>query len=264
MARKRPVRDKSSVCLASGWGEVVFCASKCPLATRVTLPISTIQTVTAHGILYKMSSRPSYQLIGALLAALAAIGLITWVAWYLTRPAPIGQMGEVRSVAVPPTVQIGGPFSLTDHQGHAVTDEAWRGKLMLIYFGYGYCPDVCPTELQIMSNALDALEDDAERVQPLFISVDPTRDTVEFMADYVSHFHPSMVGLTGSPEAIAKAAKAYRVYYEKVEDESLTDYLVNHSSFIYLMGPDGKFLTMFRAGTDPATMARTIASYLGK
>lgn len=210
-----------------------------------------------------MSSRPSYLLIGSLLAALAAIGLITWIAWDLMRPAPAVQAGDVSSVAIPPTIRIGGPFTLTDHNGRTVTDETWRGKLMLIYFGYGFCPDVCPTELQIMSSALDALEDDAARVQPLFITVDPERDTVDFLADYVTHFHPRLVGLTGSMDAIEKVASEYRVYYEKVKDDSSsTEYLVNHSSFVYLIGPDGDFLTMFRSGTNPATMARTIISYL--
>jgi cytochrome oxidase Cu insertion factor (SCO1/SenC/PrrC family) len=211
-----------------------------------------------------MPSRPSYLLIGVLLATLAAIGLITWIAWYVTQPEPVAAMGEVSSVAVTPSVQIGGPFALTDHMGNSVTEKTWRGKLTLIYFGYGFCPDVCPTELQIMSNALDALKARGESVQPLFITVDPERDTQEFLADYVTHFHPRLIGLTGSKESIAKAAKAFRVYYEKVEDGSSTDYLMNHSSFIYLMGRNGEFLTMFRAGSDAATMARTIASYLDK
>ncbi|MEX2616037.1 MAG: SCO family protein [Alphaproteobacteria bacterium] len=209
-----------------------------------------------------MASRPSYPLIAVLLAALAAIGLITWVAWTLTRPAPRVQVGDVRTVAVAPTVKIGGPFTLVDQTGKTVSDTTWRGKLMLIYFGYGFCPDVCPTELQIMSGALDALGNDAARVQPIFITVDPERDTVDFMADYVSHFHPDMVGLTGTEAAVNEAAKAFRVYHRKAVDDSATDYLVDHSSFVYLMGPDGDFLTMFNAGTDPRTMAQTIQSYL--
>jgi len=211
-----------------------------------------------------MPSRPSYLLIGALLTALVAIALISWTAWEMSRPVPVVQFGGVRSVAVAPSVQIGGPFTLTDHTGRTVTDEAWRGKFMLIYFGYGFCPDVCPTELQIMSSALDVLEDDAERIQPLFITVDPERDTVEFMADYVSNFHPSMIGLTGQTAAIQAAAAAYRVYFKKVEDDSSAEYLVDHTSFVYLMGPDGKFLTMFRAGAEPQDMARTVASYMGQ
>ena len=211
-----------------------------------------------------MPFRPSYLLIGVLLATLAAIGLTTWITWYVTRPSPAVQVGEVSSVAIAPSVQIGGSFALTDHTGRAVTDKTWHGKLMLIYFGYGFCPDVCPTELQIMSNAVDALEKKGESVQPLFITVDPGRDTAQFLADYVTHFHPRLTGLTGSDDAIEKAAEAFRVYYEKVDDDSSTDYLVNHSSFVYLMGRDGSFLTMFRSGTDPATMARTIAAYLDK
>lgn len=209
-----------------------------------------------------MVSKPSYPLIVVLLAALAAIGLITWVAWTLTRPAPRVQVGDVRTVAVAPTVKIGGPFTLVDHTGRTVTDATWRGKLLLVYFGYGFCPDVCPTELQIMSGALDALGEDAARVQPLFITVDPERDTVEFLADYVSHFHTNLIGLTGTQEAVNEAATAYRVYHKKVVEDSATDYLVDHSSFVYLIGPDGNLLTMFNTGTDPRTMAQTILSYL--
>jgi protein SCO1/2 len=133
---------------------------------------------------------------------------------------------------------------------------------MLIYFGYTFCPDVCPTELQAMSQAIDGLGDEAGKVTPVFITVDPERDTVEQLAGYAEHFHPRLIALTGTTEQVAAAAKAYRVYYRKVEDESTTDYMMDHSSIIYLMGPNGRFLTHFSYGTGPDKMAEKIREYL--
>jgi len=150
---------------------------------------------------------------------------------------------------------VGGPFELVTHEGKTVTEKDFRGDYLLIYFGFTYCPDVCPTELQIMSTALEELGAEAEKVQPLLITIDPERDTPEALAQYVGHFHPRLIGLTGTPERIAAAARAYRVYYAKVEDESLSDYTMDHSSIIYFMGPDGDFLGHFGPGTAPEKMA---------
>ncbi len=157
---------------------------------------------------------------------------------------------------------IGGPFSLTDHTGKPVTQDDFKGKLMLVFFGYTYCPDICPAELQVMSAALDALGADAEKVTPVFITVDPARDTVEQMASYVASFHPRLVGLTGSEEAVKQAAKAYRVYYAKAGDANSPDYLVDHSAFVYLMGRDGNYLTHFSYGTSAEKMAAGIRKHL--
>src|SRR5690606_6537516 len=122
-------------------------------------------------------------------------------------------------------------------------------------FGYTWCPDVCPTELQNMSAALDLLGDDAKEVVPIFITVDPERDTPEVMADYRSYFHPSLVALTGAPAQIAAAAKAYRIYYAKAEGDKPGEYLMDHSSFVYLMDRKGGYLTHFAPATAPETMA---------
>jgi len=157
---------------------------------------------------------------------------------------------------------VGGPFELIDGDGRTRTDQEFRGRHMLIYFGFTYCPDVCPTELQNMTNALDQLGDAAAAIQPIFISIDPERDTPEVVGAYVDHFHPSMIGLTGSPEAVAAAAKAYRVYYRRADDPNASDYLMDHSSIVYLMRPDGKFLTHFSYGTTAEEMAATIRRYL--
>jgi len=144
--------------------------------------------------------------------------------------------------------KIGGPFTLTDHTGAVRTDKDFRGKLMLIYFGYTYCPDVCPTALQIMSVAVQKLGAKGDSVTPIFITVDPERDTAKHLGDYVKNFDARMVGLTGSAAQIKQAAKAYRVYYRKAEPapgNPPTDYLMDHSSVVYLMDREGRYITHF-------------------
>lgn len=160
-------------------------------------------------------------------------------------------------------VEIGGPFSLVDTKGNAVNDAAFRGKIMLVYFGFTYCPDICPTELQAISSALDLLGSQAQGVAPLFITVDPARDTPAVMADYLSHFHPAIMGLSGSPAAIADAAARYKVYYRKIEDEeSGAPYTVDHLSVVFLMDGQGRYLSHFTQNTEPSEMADTIAAAL--
>jgi protein SCO1/2 len=159
-------------------------------------------------------------------------------------------------------VALGGPFTLVDHTGRAVTERDFAGRPMLLYFGFTYCPDVCPTELGTIAAALDALGPLGERVTPVFVTIDPERDTPAAMADYVSRFHPRMVGLTGSAEQIAQAARAYRVYYAKVRPRDSSDYLMDHSSFIYFVGPDGRVRSLFRPETSPEAMAAAITSQL--
>ncbi|MGE4219308.1 MAG: SCO family protein [Alphaproteobacteria bacterium] len=200
-----------------------------------------------------------------MLAALGAIGLAAFIAWVrLADSGPVARSGSVTTLTVASSVQIGGPYALVDHRGQTVRSSDFQGKFQLIYFGYAYCPDVCPTELAAMAQALDDLGGKAERVQPLFITVDPERDTPEFLAGYVPHFHPRLIGLTGTQEQIAAVAKSFREYYAKVESDRQTDYLMDHTSFIYLMGPDGNFLTMFRYGMQPAAMAEAIAAFIDK
>jgi protein SCO1/2 len=153
-------------------------------------------------------------------------------------------------------VSLGGPFELTDQNGAVRRDAEFRGRMMLVYFGYTYCPDACPTALNEMSKALDLLGEKGEAVQPIFITVDPARDTPAQLKLYAQNFHPRLVALTGPPEAIAAAARAYRVYYRKAGGTSGDDYLVDHSGFIYLMGRDGKYL----AHLSPDATAETIAA----
>jgi cytochrome oxidase Cu insertion factor (SCO1/SenC/PrrC family) len=160
---------------------------------------------------------------------------------------------------------IGGPFSLVNQHGERVTDEDFAGQYKLVYFGYTYCPDFCPMSLSSMTKALDLLEpEQAERVTPIFISVDPERDTVEHLRDYAELFHPRLVALTGTPEEVDVAARAYSVYYNKVEsDDSAADYLVDHSVFTYLMGPDGEYLAHFGHDATPEEIAERLRQYVG-
>jgi protein SCO1/2 len=147
--------------------------------------------------------------------------------------------------------------------GKTVTDKDFRGRYMLVFFGFTHCPDICPAELQVMSAALEDLGADADKVVPIFITLDPERDTPEAVTAYVQNFGTNFVGLTGSPEAIEKAAKAYRVTYQKFQDESMgEDYSIDHSALVYLMGPDGAFVTHIPYGTPPKKMAETLRRYL--
>jgi len=158
---------------------------------------------------------------------------------------------------------IGGPFALTDHTGKRITDRDFRGKSLIVYFGYTFCPDVCPAGLQVIAAALDKLGPKAERVQPLFITLDPERDTPAQLAAYVPSFHPRLIGLTGTPAEIAAVAKAYRVYFKRVDDpKSTAGYSIDHSAIIYLMGPDGAFVAHFTPTTGADAMAERLAKVL--
>jgi protein SCO1 len=158
---------------------------------------------------------------------------------------------------------VGGPFELTDQTGHRRTDADFRGKLVVLYFGYTYCPDVCPTELQSISLALDKLGAAADAVQPLFITVDPERDTPARLADFVPSFHPRLIGLTGSLADIRKTAVAYRTFFAKNNAATPGDYSVDHTGFIYLVGKDGRYLGFLPPGLAPDAIADAIRTRLG-
>ena len=145
---------------------------------------------------------------------------------------------------------IGGPFTLTSDEGKQLSNEDLKGMPFAIYFGFTYCPDVCPTTLVELTETIEALGPDADKLQFLFVTVDPERDTPEQLNDYLSSFDQRFTGLTGTPEEIAKAAKVYRVYYERIEQDD--DYTMNHSALIYLMDKNGKFndVLSYGAGAD--------------
>jgi protein SCO1/2 len=187
------------------------------------------------------------------------IGALAGAAALIVTRAPTGP-----EVATTGTALIGGPFTLVGRDGKPVTDRAFRGKYMLVFFGFTHCPDICPAELQVMAAALDELGPKANDIIPIFITLDPERDTPPVVTGYVMNFSPRFVGLTGSPEQIAEAAKAYRVTYSKFQEEGAKpdDYTIDHVALVYLMGKDGKFLTHFDYGTPAAKMAETLRRYL--
>ncbi len=191
-----------------------------------------------------------------LIVLVAALGLALFTFLTASRDGPVAQQTE----AIP----IGGPFEMVDHTGQNVTDETYRGKFMLIYFGFTYCPDICPTELQVVSSALNGLsEAELNALQPLFVTVDPERDTVDEMAGYVRHFHERLVGLTGSLEQVSSMAEAYRVWFKKTADEDSTaGYTMEHTNIVYLMGPDGKYLDHFTYATKSDQMAERLRKHL--
>ena len=157
---------------------------------------------------------------------------------------------------------VGGPFDLIDQTGRRRTDADFRGKLGLLYFGYTHCPDVCPTELQALSLALDMLGSAGDAVQPLFITVDPERDTPSHLADYVTAFHPRLIALTGPDAAIRKVALAYKVYFVKSSAAQRGDYAVDHTGFIYLIGKDGRYLEFLPPGSSPEQIAEAVRAKL--
>ncbi|MEP6839628.1 MAG: SCO family protein [Bradyrhizobium sp.] len=180
--------------------------------------------------------------------------------------APARSPAEIMDILMWNREPVGGPFELTDHAGKPRTERDFRGKLMLVYFGFTYCPDICPTDLQAIGQTLDKLGAEADSVQPLFITVDPERDTAQHLAEYVPMFHPRLIGLTGSAGAIRKAADAYKVYYAKIDTGKAADgdYTVDHTAFIYLMDRDGNYLGFFPPGTTADRMVEIIRPRLAE
>lgn len=162
-------------------------------------------------------------------------------------------------------VAIGGPFTLTDQNGDKVSDTQFRRKWMLVYFGFTSCPDVCPTDLLQISRAMDQLGADADKVAPLFISVDPERDTQQQLKTFASNFSTRIIYLTGTPEEIKQAMSSYKVYAAKKEDKtSALGYTVDHSAFIYLMDREGKYYAHFPHGTPAEDMVKVIKEAVAK
>jgi len=174
----------------------------------------------------------------------------------------LGDLDEAQRPVVHLT-DVGGAFTLIDHHGRAVTEQDYVGRYMFIYFGYSWCPDVCPTELLLMSQVVDLLGEAGEKVQPIFITVDPARDTVESLAKYVVNFHPRLTALTGNEAQILAVADAYKVYFSKGEElDAADDYAVDHSDIMYFMGPDGALLEYFQTGQRPVDIAQAIGQHL--
>jgi protein SCO1/2 len=208
-----------------------------------------------------MNTRKVFMLAAGVIACLLIAFVLVQGARLLGGPQPATSGGAVINTA---GADIGGPFTLTDTSGKRVSDRDFRGRYMLIYFGYSYCPDVCPTELQAMGRALDLAGPAGDRIVPVFITVDPARDKGKDLADYVRAFHPRMIGLTGAREDIDAVTKAYRVYYKlgAPSKPGAMDYLVDHTSFVYLIGPDGKLAALFRGNSGADALAEGIKGAL--
>jgi protein SCO1/2 len=197
---------------------------------------------------------PRFLLVAAILAGLVILGVGAFLALAL-RDSPRGVAGTALASA------IGGPFRLTDQNGKTVTDADLKGKWSLVYFGYTHCPDACPTALNDISIALDDLGAKRDAVRPVFITVDPERDTPEALKAYVTSFDAPILALTGTPEEVAQAAKGYRVYYAK-HPEPGGDYSMDHSSVIYVMDPQGRFTASFTHESTPEQIAERLKKLL--
>ena len=195
-----------------------------------------------------------FVLFAVLLAGLVILGVGAFLALSL-HETPRGAAGTLLASA------IGGPFRLVDQNGKTVTDGDLKGKWSLVYFGYTHCPDACPTALNDISIALDGLGPKRDAVRPVFITVDPERDTAEVLKAYVTSFDAPIMALTGTPEEIAQAAKEYRVYYAK-HPEAGGDYSMDHSSVIYVMDPEGRFTASFTHEDTPEDIAERLKKLL--
>ena len=190
-------------------------------------------------------------ILAAVCAAIVLAGLVT--------AALIPRVHHATEAAAGFT--IGGPFSLVDGHGKPVTDRDFHGRFMLVYFGYTHCPDACPTALSDIAASLDKLPAaDRKRVVPIFITVDPARDTPAMIGDYVAAFGPEFVALTGGQQAVSAAEQEYHVYAQKHPLEH-GDYAMDHSSVMYVMGPDGAFLGVIGDGTKPADIAQRLKDF---
>ena len=187
----------------------------------------------------------------------AAAGWLLW-AKEVEEPTAAALMDAVMWNKEP----IGGAFALIDHNGDRRTDADFRGKLLLIYFGFTYCTDVCPTDLQAIATAVDKLGASGEAVQPIFITIDPEKDTPEQLKSHLALFHPRLIGLTGDAKQIKQVARTYKVYYAKTVPARKADYVIDHTGFIFLVGANGQYLGFFPPGTSADRMVEVIRPQL--
>jgi len=201
----------------------------------------------------------------AIAAVVAILGLLGGVYYMTVGSAPDDQFAQCRTGKVAGgTGQIGGPFTLVSETGETVTDADVFDKPALIYFGYTFCPDVCPLDSYRNAQAVEILEERGEIVKPVFISVDPTRDTPEVMAEFTDNLHPRMLGLTGSEEQVKAASRAYRTFYEKQAPTEGAEeyYLVDHTTMTYLTLPEHGFVEFFQRTLSPEQMADKVQCFL--
>ncbi|TWB49935.1 SCO family protein [Nitrospirillum viridazoti] len=214
------------------------------------------------------------RLIRLLVTLVPALAFAALVAWWLGAPPSSRPASSASSTGAAPAsggggqivpgVAVGGPFTLVDQSGKTVTEKSYAGSWRLMFFGYTFCPDICPTELQVMAQAMDQLGVEGDKVQPIFVSVDPGRDTPQQLSDYVAQFHPRLVGLTGTAAQVSAATRAWRVYAAKVAGDDPENYLMDHSTYVYLMDPDNRLVTIFARGTTAEDMVKGIREAMAK
>ena len=185
------------------------------------------------------------------------LGVVGWLLWP-TPTAPQRSAAELMYVIMWGKEPIGGPFELIDHNGQRRTDADFRDKLLLIYFGFTACSDVCPTDLQAIASAVDKLGPTGEAVQPLFITINPELDTPEQLKSYVALFHPRMIGLTGDRRQIHEVTRAYKVYFARTTPAVRSDPSVDHTSVVYLVDTDGRYVGFFPPGTPADRMVEVL------
>ena len=200
-------------------------------------------------------------------ALIAAILLAAGAAWFQFRQTPPVEnrradaarlMNELMTGKTP----VGGPFTLTDPDGRRTRLSDFQGKLVLLYFGYTFCPDVCPTDLLAIGQAIRSLGADGDEVQPMFVTLDPGRDTREVLRAYAPSFHPRFVSLSGTEDEIRRVATSYKVFYEKVTPPGVNTYLIDHSAYVFLLDREGRFITLFPPGTPHERMVVMVREQL--
>ena len=197
------------------------------------------------------------------IAALLALGILAGRAWAEDTPPDRFTAAEMMEDLMYGHGTVGGPFTLTDQNGRIRSDRDFRGKLMIVYFGYTFCPDVCPADLMAITQALDALGPLADGIQPVFITIDPERDS-KVLGEFVKAFYKSFVALTGSPQEIRKVANAYKAFYARLPPAPDGEYAIDHTGVVYLMGRDGEYLGFLPPQTDAGKLTEVLRKYLAK
>ena len=200
------------------------------------------------------------RLVQVTVGAIAGLVIAAAVVWWTVEPPPtVVRLTE----AVASGPQVGGPFTLTDHTGRTVSEADFAGRFMLIYFGFTYCPDICPTEMQTFAEVMDRLGPLSDRVQPMLITVDPARDTPEVLKGYMALFDPSFVALRGTPEQLEATAKDFKVFYKKVEGKTATSYTMEHSAASFVYDTQGRLRLYVRPGSGPQVLTHDLRLMLG-